>query len=184
MKLFEVKGWDLVVTEEAWGLLPFKRLLERDTTKEKEVALKEALFIYFFCDIKSNYLSFDKEIRTSEIKKDIGLDEDWEMDSAIEEACQLYLKLNQSVIEKLYLQALHSAEAIGNYLENTAELLEERGRDGKPVYDISKITIANEKIPKLMANLKLAYREVVKEREDNENKKKGARKFNMYEDGI
>lgn len=184
MKLFKITGWELVVSEEAWGLLPFKRLLERDKTKEKEVALKEALFVYFYCDIKSNYLLFDKETRISEIKSDIGLGKDWEMDDAIEDACNLYLKLNQSIIEKLYLQSLHSAEAIGNYLENTAELLKERGNDGKPIYDISKITTANERIPKLMTNLKLAYKEVVKEREDNENRKKGARKFNMFEDGI
>ena len=35
-----------------------------------------------------------------------------------------------------------------------------------------------------MADLKAAYKEVVKEQEDNENKKKGSKSFNTFEDGF
>jgi len=183
MKLFELKGWELTVSEEAWGLLPFKNILERDKGKDKEQALKEVLFIYFFCDIRSNYMHIPAIDRTNEIKKDIGLKEDWEIDEVIQEGIDLYLK-EKSIIETLYSQSIISVQAIGEYLAKAKELLEERDINGRPVFDISKITIANEKIPKLMANLKLAYREVVKEREDNANKKKGSKSFNIFEDGF
>lgn len=184
MKLFSLKGWNLTVSEEAWGLVPFKKILERDTTKEKENALREMLFVYFFCDIRSNYLHMDEETRVKEIKHDIGLPDDWEYDEVMREATDYYTHISKSVIQQLYEDTLMSARAIGAYLRDTEVLLKERDAQGKPVYDITKITNANEKVPKLMANLKAAYKEVIKEMEDTENKKKGSKSFNTFEDGL
>lgn len=184
MKLFEVKNWQLQVSEEAWGLLPFKEILDRDKTKEKEVAMKEMLFIYFYNDIRSNYLLMDEADRINEIKKDIGLDADWEMDEIIQVASDFYKKNSSSVIEELYKNTLESARDIGDYLKNTKALLAERDNNGRPIYDVAKITSAVQKVPKLMSDLKAAYKEVVKEREENDNKQKGSRKFNTFEDGL
>jgi len=184
MKLFELKGWELQVSEEAWGLSPFSKILKRDKTKGKEKALKEALFVYFWSDVRSNYIHMPDEVKLLEIKGDIGLPDKWEKDSVIDEAIELYGRVSTSVIEKLYLQSLKSAQAIGDYLENAAVLLAERDNNGRPVNDIAKITGAVQKVPKLMRDLKDAYKEVVKEREDNDNKKKGSKKFNIFEDGI
>lgn len=185
MNLFEVKDWELTVKEEVYGLLPFKKLIDRDKTKDKQIALKELLFIYFYCDIKSdyNYLMSDKE-KEKEIKKDIGLPSKWKIDKDIENAIELYKEKSQTVIQKLYSQSLKSVSEIGNYLENTKELLEERDDRGKPVLDISKITTAVQRVPKLMSDLKAAYKEVVKEIEDTENKRKGSQSFNIFEDGL
>ena len=183
MKLFEMRNWQLQVSTNAWGLSAFKKLLDRDKTKEKETALKEMLFIYFYCDIKSDYLTMDKITRVNEIKNDIGLPKKWKLDKAMDDAIALYLK-PITVIEKLYRQTNTSVAAIGNYLENTAELLAERDNNGKPVTDIAKITASVQKVPKLMSDIKSAYKEVVKEQEDNENKKKGSKIFNIFEDGF
>ena len=184
MKLFNLKGWELTVAEEAWGLSPFSKMLKRDKSKDKQKALKEALFIYFWCDVRSNYIHMTDENKLTEIKKDIGLSDSWKLDSVIEEAIELYDRVSTSVIEKLYVQSLKSAQAIGDYLENAADLLKERDNNGRPVNDISKITTAVQRVPKLMRDLKDAYKEVVKEQEDNDNKQKGSRKFNTFEDGI
>jgi len=40
MKLFEMKDYVLNVSEEAWGLLPFKAILKRDKNRNKETAFK------------------------------------------------------------------------------------------------------------------------------------------------
>lgn len=184
MKLFEMKkDWQLQVQEEIWGLLPFKKILERDKTKGKELAMKEVLFIYFYCDVKSNYLLMKPSDRISEIRHDIGLPDNWKIDDIIQAAIDIYIK-EKSVIEQLYMQSLKAASDIGDYLENTKALLAERDMNGRPIYDIAKITAALDKVPKLMANLKMAYKEVVKEQEDNDNKKKGSKAFNTFEDGI
>ena len=177
------KDWELVVSEEAWALAPFSKILKRDKTKGKELAMKEMIFIYFYCDIKSNYLLMKDAEKVEEIKHDIGLPEKWKVDDIIKDGIKLYKK-EKSIIEQLYLQALQSASDVGDYLGNTKELLNERDMHGKPVYDIAKITTALDKVPKIMSNLKLAFNEVVKEKEDNENKKKGSRQFNTFEDGL
>jgi len=84
MKLFEMRDFNLQVIPEAWGLLPFKAILKRDKNRNKETAFKEMLFIYFYCDIRSDYVYItDNVVRTTEIKKDIGLSEDWKIDDVI-----------------------------------------------------------------------------------------------------
>lgn len=182
MKLFIMKGWDLQVTEEAWGISAFKTLLDRDKSKEKQICIKEMSFIYFFCDIKSDFLILPENERADGIKSEIGLPNKWKVDKDIEEAIRVYKKYSQTTIQRLYQQALKSAQDVGNYLEKTDELLEERDERGKPVIDIAKITTSLQRIPKLMTDLKSSYKEVVKEQEDMEGKKKGSRTMGMFED--
>jgi hypothetical protein len=126
MKLFQMNNWQLTTSEELWGLLPFKKILERDRSKDKELANKEILFVYFFCDIRSDYIIHSDDIKTEEIKKDIGLPKTWEVDKVIEDAIDLYKKRSETVIQKLYKQSLKAASDIGEYLENTKQLLDEK----------------------------------------------------------
>lgn len=183
MKLFEMKNWNLQVAEEAWGISAFSKILKRDKSKQKEIAMKEMSFVWFFADIKSNYNYIaDTEERVAEIKNDISLPEKWEYDEVMQEAVRVYIKNSQSVIEKLYLQSLKAAQDVGNYLENTDVLLAERNDKGGVITDIAKITGSLEKVPKIMGMLKAAYKEVVKEQEETENRQKGSKTMNMFED--
>ena len=90
MKLFEMKDYSLCVTDEAWGLLPFKAILKKDKNRNKEIAFKEMLFLYHFIDIRSDYsyLVNDNE-REKEIIKDIGLPEDWKIDAVVSEGIKI-----------------------------------------------------------------------------------------------
>jgi hypothetical protein len=185
MKLFTMKDWQLETSEEIWGLKPFKKLLDRDKTKYKTRAHAELMYVWFFCDIKSDYMLMEEGERDAELKKDLsGLPKNWKADKTIEEAVALYNKTSITTIQRLHRQALKSAQAIGDYLENSAELLRERDKMGKVVNDIAKISQAVQRIPKLMQDLKAAEKEVIKEQQDNAGKKKGAKTFNIFEDGI
>lgn len=185
MKLVEFKDYELTVPEEVWGLQAFKKLLDRDKTKDKVNATKEMLFIFHVSDIRSDFNHIlNEEERIEEVKKEVGLKKSWKKDKLVEEAINLYKKLSTTVVEQLYINSLRAASDVGNYLSNTKDLLEERDVKGSPVYDIAKITTAVQKVPKLMADLKEAYKEVVKEKETLEGKSKGSRKYNLFEDGI
>jgi hypothetical protein len=185
MKLFEMKNWELTVREEAWGLAPFAKLLKRDRTKDKTNALKDMLFVWHYSDIKSDFQYItDPEERIKVIKGEIGLNASWKFDKDIEAATKCYEQHSATVIEKLYTQTLKAASAIGMYLSNTDKLLVERDAQGKVVTDIAKITASVQKVPKLMADLKAAYKEVVKEQEDMDNRKKGSKTMNTFEDGL
>lgn len=184
MKLFKVKGWDLQVSEEAWGLSSFEAILKRDKDKEKQRAMKEMLFIYFFCDIKSDFISRPEKEREAVIRKELNLPEDWVVDEVIKAGIATYKANNQTVIQRLYQQSLKAAQDIGNYLENTDVLLAERDANDKVVTDIAKITSSLDKIPNLMSKLKAAYKEVVQEQEDLAGKKKGSQTMNLFEKGF
>lgn len=185
MKLFKLKDWVLTIDEESWALLPFKKILKRDKSRTKDMALKEMLFIYYYADIKSDYLiiSNDKE-RESEIIKDIGLPSDWKIDSTMQEAIDFYNERSLTVISKLFKNTLKAANDISEYLTKTDILLAERDDRGKPVNDISKLTMAITKVKGIMQDLKAAEKEVIKEQEELEGRKKGSREMGMFEYGL
>jgi hypothetical protein len=184
MKLFEMKDYNLQVSEEAWGMLPFKAILKRDKNRNKETAFKEMLFIYFYTDIRSDYIHYTDEERTKEIIKDIGLPVDWKIDNVIKEAIQFYEKRSVSVIGKLYKSALKSANDTSKYLEKTSELLEERNDKGGTVTTLPMITAAQKTLPDIMKNLKAAYKELLAEQKEVEGRTKGSRTMGYFEDGL
>lgn len=184
MKLFIMKDWNLTVSEEAWGLGPFNKILKRDKTKNKDRANAEMLFIWFFCDIKSNYLLMSPKDREEELKKDIvGLPKNWKKDKVVDDAIAFYLKFD-TVIERLYKQSLQSAYSVGNYLANTDALLAERDNRGMPTIKVADITRGLKDIKVIIKELKNTEKEVIKEQEDNDNKTKGSKKFSLFEDGL
>jgi len=185
MKLFEMKDYNLQVNEVAWGLLPFKAILKRDKNRNKETAFKEILFIYYYTDIRSDYMYIlnDKE-RTTEIIKDIGLHVDWKVDKVMQDAIDFYKSKSVSVIGKLYQDALKSVGDMSEYLRMTDELLRERTNNGGTVTTLPMITTAQEKLPKIMQNLKSAYKEVLAEQKEMEGRIKGSRTMGIFEDGL
>ena len=91
MKLFKYEGYEVRVAPEALTLKPFKKLWTRDKTKDKEKALMELSFLYFYCDPRSDYqYIIDDAIRMDAVKEGKGLPEDWQPDAAIKEAITFY----------------------------------------------------------------------------------------------
>lgn len=183
MKLFKIVNWEVVVEDEIWLLLPFKKLKDRDKTKDKIVATNEVAFIWFYADTSSDFQIIAEDKRTEEIKKTLNLPEDWEKDQLIDEAIEFYNSF-KTIQEILYESSLKSAVDVSNYLKNTDDLLKERDHSGKPVIDIAKITTANDKIPKLMDNLEAAYKKLIAQKTDNDGRRKGSRDFNTFETGL
>lgn len=185
MKLFEMRDFTLFVTEEAWGLLPFKAILKRDKNRNKETAFKEMLFIYYYTDIRSDYVYIiDNKERCREIIKDIGLPVDWKIDGIIENAINFYNSMSLSPIAKLYKSSLKAADDISKYLEQSDTLLAERTDKGAVVTQLSTVTSALKAVPGIMKDLKSAYKEVLAEQKELEGKTKGARSFGLFENGL
>lgn len=184
MNGFILKDYVLTVEDQLWGLLPFKKILKRDKSRTKDLALKEMLFIYYYSDIKSDYLIIDSKLRVQEIRKDVGLPEDWKIDSVIQEAIDFYEERSLTVVAKLYKNALLAANDISEYLTKTKELLEERDDKGKPVNTLTTIVGGVSKIKTVMQDLKAAEKELIKERVELEGKMKGKQTFGLFESGL
>jgi len=185
MKLFTMVDFSLQVSEEAWGVLPFKAILKRDKSRTKDTAFKEMLFIYYYCDIRSDYVDMtNNEVRKNEIIKDIGLDPEWKIDNVMSEAILYYEKMSISPIAKLYKSSLKSADDISEYLLKTEDILSERTSNGGTVTTLPMIVAANKGIPDIMRNLKAAYKEVLSEQKEMDGRNKGSRTLNAFEDGL
>ena len=184
MNGFLLKEYVLTVEDNMWGLEKFKKILKRDKSRDKDRALKEMLFIYYYSDIKSDYLIIDSKFRIEEIKKDIGLPEDWRIDSVLQEAIDFYEERSLTVVGKLYKNALAAANDISEYLTKTKELLEERDERGKPVTTLTTIVGGISKIKTVMQDLKAAEKELIKERIETEGKMKGQQAFGLFENGL
>lgn len=182
---FDTTNVEIIYDPLLLTLKPFKALIDRDKSKDKSIALKEIAFISFYTDTRSIYMYIlDDKARASELIKDLELPKGWKIDKAIQDAIDFYTERSKTAISALYEAAYHSVMEVASYLKNTGELLEERDEKGKVVTDISKITAALDRVPKLMQNLNAAEQELVKEKENTEGRSKGARDFNMFEDGI
>ena len=184
MRLFEFKDYVLSVREEAWALSAFKKILKRDKSRTKEMALKEMLFIYYYCDIKSDYMIVKEEHRIDEIKKDIELPDNWKIDAIMQEAIDFYQLRSITILGKLCQNAMKAANDISDYLSRTDILLAERDDKGKPIYTLAGIMGGLEKMKKVMIDLRAAEKEIIKEQTDTENQMKGSKAMGMFEKGL
>lgn len=91
LKLFRYEGYKIVISEEAFALKPFRQIWQRDRTVNKDKAIMELGFIYFFCDPRSDYQYLvDEEERMEAIKEGEGLPPKWAPDKVITEAMKFY----------------------------------------------------------------------------------------------
>lgn len=91
IKLFKYEGYKIVISEEAFALKPFRQIWQRDKTINKDKALMELGFIYFFCDPRSEYqFLVDEKERMEAIKEGEGLPPKWEPDKLLIGAMDFY----------------------------------------------------------------------------------------------
>ncbi len=186
MKLFEYKNYKLEVADEVLTLKEFAELHDRDKAKNKSNAFNEFAYIYHMCDIKSDFLIInDEETRSYEVKIRVGLPEDWQPDSKVLAAMDLYKERTISPTMKIYLDALKGALDTAAYLSNAGALLAERNpRTELPIIKPNDITASLDKISKIIKDLKAAEKEVIKEQRDTEGRMKGSQTMSMFEDGF
>jgi len=185
MKLFEFNKltWEVEISSEVVLLEPFKKIIDRDKSKTKDTAKKELALIYHYGDLRSDYSGLSESIKLSRIVENLKFDKGYTPDKHVKEAMEYYMSF-KTPIERLYEGAVIAIDAVNEYLRTTKELLAERDENGKIVTDIAKITASIEKLPKLMTNLKIAEKELIKEKKETEGRMKGSREMNMFEDGI
>lgn len=185
MRLFEFdkQSYMVHITEEALLIKVFNTIYNKDKSKSKDVALKEFAFLWFYADITSPYQSIvDLIEREIEIKKDVGLPATWRQSEDLKKAIDFYNDPKfWTIVRKMYGAAIIAASAINSTLLRAKELIE--GADDE-ISAAEKIIRTLEKVPKVMQTLREAEKELVREIEDKEGKKKGSKSFSLYEDGL
>lgn len=178
MKLFELRDWNLIISEEAHGLIPFKKIIDADKSKDKEQSLKELLYLWFFIDIKSDYMYLtDEKERSSEIIKDVGLDKNWKVSKNLQEAIEFYDKMSTTVSSVILKNSLYMANTISNKTKTLVE------QDNLSISDIEKVGKSLNQMPGIVAALQKLENSVVKEQAE-QSSKIGSQNKAMFEDGL
>lgn len=179
MRLIKYEGYNIVISEEALLLKPFRTLWKRDRTQNKEKALMELGYCYFMEDPRSDYqFIVDREERSKQIKLGEGINESWEPDNAVKEAMQFYASFKTP--SALLLEDTRMA------IDKLRQLLRDIDLNavddkGKPIYTLNVITSTIKQIPSLVKDLDEAERALAKELSQSD-KVRGAQEKSMYED--
>lgn len=123
---------------EIFLVTEFKNLLNKDQSKDKELAFKELTYIYLALDWKSPYSQYTELERHEEALRDSGLTEEEFNNPVFREACRKYRTLQESNLSVRMLNAAKlGAQQFIDYFTIIADL-NERDVNGKPVFDAKK----------------------------------------------
>jgi hypothetical protein len=179
IKLFDYEGYEVQVEPEALLLAPFKTLWERDKGRHKSTAKQELAYVYFMGDPRSDYqYLIDKEVRSSEIIKALGLPSTWTPDDAVKKALEFYESF-KPVSAGLLEDTRVAVDKLRKMLRDINP--NERDDKGKLIYTLSSITQTIKQIPSLVKDLDAAERTLGKDIID-EAKARGSQQKSILED--
>lgn len=182
MKLFTYKDYNLKISDEAYALRPFKRLVDRDRTKDKTKAMKELAYLYFMYDPRSDFsfeiIEADRDLR---VKDSIGLEADWKPDKQVQEAIDLYKYLTTTSSSLLLNDTKYIIDNIRSTFRSIN--LTEKDANGKLVFNIGQVMTAVKQVPGLVKELADAEKAVAKEIEDM-GTMRGMKQKAILEDGM
>lgn len=181
MKLFELDDtYNLVFKPELFLLKDYRDL--RDDREDVELLYREVGYIYYTCDLKSDFLfELDPKKRSADVKRYVGLPEEWEEDELIKTCIDVYRYLSQTVSSQLLEMAYLGVDKFTAQIKDID--LNERDMNGKPVWNQKQIMDMMTQIPELLETVRKAESEYLKN-EQQETRLKGDKIKTLYEDGF
>ena len=173
MKVFKYEGYEVRIAPEALTLKPFKKLWNRDKSKDKEKAMMELSFLYFYCDPRSDYqYIIDDDIRMDAVKEGQGLPEDWKPDAAVREAITFYRSFDST--SAVLLRA--ASEAV----DKIQKLIKDLEPDDTK--SLKEYLMALKLIPEVASMIQDAEKALNEEQEFGEAK--GVMEKTLFDDGL
>lgn len=173
MKLFKYEGYEVKVAPEALTLKPFKKLWTRDKSKDKERAIMEFGFLYFYCDPRSDYqYIIDEEDRLAAVKEGQGFPEDWKPDATLKLAMEFYSTFDTS--SAMLLRAAMKA------VKKVQDTLDELNPDDTK--SLKEYLTALKMIPEVASMIQEAEKALNQEMEYGEAK--GSIEKTLFDDGL
>lgn len=178
MKLLKYEGYTLTFEPEILTLKVFKKLYQRDRTKDKSRFIQELAFIYFYVDPRSDYQMYtDEEERFNKIIEGEGI-KDFKIDNDLLAAIKYYESFRPT--SALLLE--DTRVAVDKLRKTLREIdLNATDEKGKPIYTLNTIISTIKQVPSLVRDLDEAERTIAKELVQSDIVRGSAEKA-MYED--
>lgn len=161
IKLFKFESYNVTIEPEVLLLAPFKKLWDRDKSKDKSIAMQELAYIYFMGDPRSDYqYIINEEERTKSIKEGQGMPAKWKPDKAVKDALAFY-----NSFKPASAGLLEDTRVAVNKLRQLLRDIDLEAVDdkGKPIYTLNTITATIKQIPGLVKDLDAAERTLAKD---------------------
>lgn len=180
MNLFQLIEYNLHISEEAYALAPFKKLLDNDKSKDKEVAMKELAFVWYVSDIKSdyNYILNPKD-KQEEIIKDLNLPKGWKLNKDVQTAIDFYKERSKTVSSVI----LENSLFIANTLSNKMKKIVTDDENALSIKDIESISKGLTQMPTIVTSLQKLEQTVIKEQSEKSSNV-GSQEKALFEDGL
>lgn len=180
MNLFQLIEYNLHISEEAYGLQPFKKLLDNDKSKNKEIAIKELSLVFFIADIKSDYnYILNLKDKQEEIVKDLNFPKEWRFNKDLQIAIDFYKERSKTVSSVI----LENSLFIANTLSNKMRKIVESDDDMLSIKDIDSISSGLSKMPGIVTSLQKLEQTVIKEQSEKSSNV-GSQEKALFEDGL
>lgn len=171
MKIFDLAD-NRVIFDPALLLVPeFKQLWAKDKSKNKDMAFKQFMYIYFIMDTASPYANFPEDKRKNAVANDMLKGEVTET-ADLKAAIALYKELSETPTQRLLISVKGKIDDLANFLKAT------------PVTEdsLQPILKAIESTSKLVAQLAVLEDAVNKEKSTANTKRSGEKRTRKYED--
>lgn len=180
--VFDKNNYEVTYSPLLLTIDKFKKIITRDKSKDKATAIKEIAVIYFYIDVRSDYMYIsNKEDRLKEIINDLTLPKTWKIDKDLQDAINLYEERSTTPVSAMYEGGLIAADSITSICKDSKRLVTDAE---DPLAATQKLAGILEKLPKAMANLNAAHAELVKEQKITEGRTKGSKEMSIFEDGV
>lgn len=158
--LIELQNNSLSILPEALIIKEFKKIWDRDKSKEKTRALKDLAYIYHSTDFQSIYRNYHPDNREGKIRLDIYGDREYKIDKLIEEAQVKYRDLQTTLSMELLADAEFGLDKLRDYFRNVDFTEDDEGKSAK------NFIMNVKQLGDLVKGLKLLREEVEKELAD------------------
>ena len=180
--LFTVENGIAKPNTETLLISPFKEIWERDTLKDKPIAMKEFCYIEFMSSkLKTNpYAGFADSIRHDTLKNTYFNDE-WEPDKLIEQALVSIATFQReaSPTYSYYISVLNASNKMKDFFDSF-DMNEKNERSGLPIHKPSDITRAMIDTDKMLQNIN-SMKEKVEQELFEQTKTRGNKTINPFE---
>ena len=146
IRAFDIIGGKLVLNSHNLSIPIFRRIYERDKSKEKDRAYNEISYIYHLVDIMSPYFNYDELEREGRLRDDYkkyGIEIDYE-DDLLKEGIKEYRELSDGSDMKLLRSVKGVLEQLSKYFDGID--FSKVNKEGKMLYDPKDVLGVIEKI--------------------------------------
>ena len=164
IKIIDLKDNIIIVAPECLVIEPFKSIWEKDKSKDKSKAYNIMQYVWFFAAYKSPFFQHSNEDKHKLITESILKDKDFKVTKEIEEAIEMFDKIQTTPSVKLFRSVQESVKKMEDFFK-VAEYNEDT---------VDKIQKAIINMPKMQEAIQAALDNCAKEQSKGDRVRGGA----------